>query len=364
MRILKIILIVSLLITFFSCDVIDNLFNSEENPSGNSSIIGQWKENNAVINLILTTKSDQQATNFLNSTGEIAVTGDYSTKLQLMLYLKGDAENDPALMVINSPSVAGMTDTSYTLYLDPTGADTNGELDVYVDDDSNFDDNLTNPNFNSNFDEPTLTVTNSTVTSGGSGKSASLNGSITLEKVNIPANQPTTLTFNSEHFYDFGQTVTTFNEDSSFTSSEDTGIGDSTGTWLIVGDTLKITVTQEVEDPNTAELTLVDTTLTFGYVNTGNEFIISQSFDVCEGLPAEGTEDEMGCNDLYNTIELLFDLDEGSITNAELIYQLFFEKIPDGQTAKILSESKDLSTNPSSIDILQYIRNIKKLINL
>ncbi len=364
MKILKIILTTFFLITIFSCDAINNLFNSEENPPGGSSIVGQWKENNAVINLVLTTKSDQQATNFLNSTGEIAVTGDYNTKLQLMLYLKGDAENDAALMVVNSSSIAGMTDTSYTLYLDPTGTDTNGELEIYVDDDSNFDDNLTNPNFNSNFNETTLIVTNSTVTSSGTGKSASLNGSISLEKVNIPANQPTTLIFNSEHFYDFGQTVTTFNEDSSFTSSEDAGIGDSTGTWLIVGDTLKITIAQEVEDPNTAEITLVDTTLTFGYVNTGNEFIISQSFNICEGLPAEGTDDEMGCNDFYNTIELLFDLDEGSITNAELIYQLFFEKIPDGQTAKIPSKSKDLSTNPSSIDILQYIRNTKKLINL
>ena len=363
MKILRIILIASFLITTFSCDVINNLFNSEENPSGNSSIIGQWKENNAVINLVLTTKSAQQATNFLNSTGEIAVTGDYSTKLQLMLYLKGDVENDPALMVVNSSSIAGMTDTSYTLYLDPTETDTNGQLEVYVDDDSNFDDNLTNPNFNFNFNETTLSIPNSIVTSSGTGKSASLNGSISLEKVNIPANQPTTLTFNSEHFYDFGQTVTTFNEDNTFTSSEDTGIGDSTGTWLIVGDTLKITIAQEVEDPNTAEITLVDTTLTFGYVNTGNEFIISQSFDICEGLPAQGTEDEMGCNDLFNTIELLFDLDEGSIINAELIYQLFFELIPSNQTAKISNPSKNPWVNSIPQEIKQYLIKNKRLIH-
>ena len=75
------------------------------------------------------------------------------------------------------------------------------------------------------------------------------------------------LSFNSEHFYDFGSTTTTFFEDSTFTSSESTEGGDSTGTWSITGDTLKITVAVEVENPDTEELTFVDTTLDFIYIN-------------------------------------------------------------------------------------------------
>ena len=352
MKYTKLIVSIILLISIFSCD------KSTTGPIVGGSIIGEWKESNAVINLSLTTNSAQQATNFLNSTGEIAVSGDYNTKLKLMLYFKGDEEDDPNLTLVNM-GLATDTDTSYTLTLDPTEVDKNGDLDVSVDDATEFDDYLTNL-INYTFNETTLNITNSTVNSNTTGKSATLNGTISLDKVNIPANQATMLSLNSEHFYDFGNTITTFYEDSTFTSSESTEAGDSTGTWTIIGDTLKITVEMEVEDPDTEEITYVDTTLSFIYINYGNTFNISQSFDICEGLPAEGTEDETGCDDVLNTIEFLFGLDEGSLVKAELIYQLFFEKIPDNQVAKISNNSKKSGIRSMSTDIIQFLINNKR----
>ena len=266
-------------------------------------------------------------------------------------------EDEPALMVTNSLLGIGATDTSYTLYLDPTEVDKNGELEIYVDDDSDYDDNLTNL-MNYTFDETTLNITNSTVVSGQSGKSATLNGSISLNRVDIPANQQTMLFLNSEHFYEFGSTTTTFNEDSTFISSESTEAGDDGGTWSINGDTLKITISGSLEEGDEP----IDTTLAFIYVNTGNEFHISQSIDICEGLPAEGTDDEIGCNEIYQIIEIFFGLDEGSIVNAELIYQLFFERIPAKQTAKISNNSKNPWVNSVPQQIQQYLIKNTKLI--
>ena len=355
MKYLKVfVTIISILIVLSSCDAINNLFNSDENNTGGSSIIGQWLESNAVISLILTTRSDQQATNFLNSTGEIAVTGDYNTKLTLMVKIPEDEETEAMLIVANTMGFMGFTDTSYMLGLDPTMTNTEGALMVQVNDETGFSDNLTNPTTDYSFNGLTLTVNNQTLQNSDNLTSATLNGTIAMQQVNITANTPTILSFQSDQFYEFGQTVTTFSADSTFSSSEDSGVGDSTGTWQIVGDTLKITTTQEVEDPNTAELTLVDTTLTFGYVNTGNQFIISQGFDICEGLPAQGTEEEIGCNDIFKIIEQLFDLDEGSISNVELTYQLFFDRIADGQAAKVSSNSKKLWKNSMHQIVKQY----------
>ncbi len=112
MKYLKIFVsILSIFIVLSSCD----LFNSDENNTSGSSIVGQWLESNAVINLILTTRSTQQAKNFLNSTGEIAVTGDYKTKLTLMVKTPEDEENEAMLIVTNTMGLMGFTDTSYIL---------------------------------------------------------------------------------------------------------------------------------------------------------------------------------------------------------------------------------------------------------
>jgi len=144
------------------------------------------------------------------------------------------------------------------------------------------------------------------------------------------------LSINSEHFYDFGNTTTAFYEDSTFISSEFAEDGNDKGTWSIVGDSLKITIELEVEEDD--GITNVDTTISFLYVNYGNTFNISQSIDICEGLLAEGTDDEVGCDDVLGLFEALLDMDEGSIDEAVAIFQLFFEKIPDEQIAKMSNE--------------------------
>jgi len=339
-----------LLISMFSCD------KSTTGPIGGGSIIGEWKESSAVVNLSLTTNSTQQATNLLNSIGEIAISGDYNAKLKLMIYFEGDEEDDPELGIMNSFLGLG-ADTSYGMILDPTGVDKNGELEVTANDESDFEDYLYNI-IDYTFDETTLNITNTTVNSATTGKSTTLNGSISLNKVNIPANQATMLSINSEHFYDFGNTATTFYEDSTFVSSEFTEEGDDKGTWSIVGDSLKITVELEVEDDD-GEITYVDTTISFIYINNGNTFNISQSMDICEGLPAEGTDNEIGCYDILELFEAFLDLDEGSLEKAEIIFQLFFEKIPDGQVAKISNNSKKLGINSISNNIIQFMIDYK-----
>jgi len=342
-----------ILILMFSCD------KSTTGPIGGGSIIGEWKESSAVVNLSLTTNSDQQATNILNSSGEIAITGDYNAKLKLMFYFEGDEDDDAELGIMNSFLGLG-ADTSYGMILDPTGVDKNGELEVTANDDSDFEDYLDNI-IDYTFDETTLNITNTTVNSATTGKSTTLNGSISLNKINIPANQATMLSINSEHFYDFGNTTTTFFDDSTFISSEFAEDGNDEGTWSIIGDTLKITVAVEVEDPDTEEITYVDTTISFIYINYGNTFNISQSMDICEGIPAEGTDDEIGCDDILGLFEAFLDIDEGSLEKAEVIFQLFFELIPVTKTAKISNNSKSSWTNSLPQEFLQYLIENKRL---
>lgn len=105
---------------------------------------------------------------------------------------------------------------------------------------------------------------------------------------------------------------------------------------------MKITTQQEVDDPLSGEPTFVDTTWSFNYVNYGNEVILSQTIDLCEGLPAESDdEDELTCKQMFNLIEAFTHVDSNSVVKAELIYQLFFNRIPDQQIAKANTSTKE-----------------------
>jgi len=126
-----------ILIISFSCD------DGPTGIVGGGSIVGDWLESTAVVNLALTTNSNQQTTNLLNNVGEIVLNGDYNAKLKLMIYFEGDEEEEPGLAIMNSFLGVG-ADTSYAIALDPTEADKNGELLVEVNDDSEFEDELTN----------------------------------------------------------------------------------------------------------------------------------------------------------------------------------------------------------------------------
>jgi hypothetical protein len=357
MKTVKILLLAPFLLLFLSCE------EKATGPVGGGSIIGNWLESNAIVSLLLTTKSNQTAKNFLNSTGEISITGDYKTKLNLMIYVTIENENtgidSTGFIITNIMGMLGFSDTSFTMVINPDGE---GRITISANDDTEFTSTLTNPvNFTFN-DDKTLNITNTTLVNANDNTSISLSGSITLEEVNIPANTPTMLNSNAPQYYEFGNTVTTFFEDSTFTSSEDTGIGDSTGTWQVVGDTLKLTTSQEVEDFYTDEITIVDTIWAFNYVNYGNQFILSQTLDICEGLPATSEdEDELTCQTIFNLIETFTHVDSNSINKAELIYQLFFEKIPDNQATKISNSSESLLTKSLPKDILQYLNKNKQL---
>ena len=346
-----------ILILMFSCD------KSTTGPVGGGSIIGNWLESNAVVNLRLTTKSAQTAKNFLNSTGEIAVTGDYNKKLKMLIYITGEDPTDLGIIVTDGIGLLGVTDTSYIgLLSEGEGSEGEGNLIIGANDDTEFQDDLSGDVIYT-FNEITLNVSNSTLQSEDTNLSVNLNGSITLEEVNIPGNTPTMLNSNASNFYEFGNTTTTFNEDSTFISSEDTGFGNDTGTWEIIGDTLKITTEQEVDDPISDETTFVDTTLSFNYVNYGNEVILSQVLDLCEGLPAESEdEDELTCKQMFNLIEAFTHVDTSSVVKAELIYQLSFERIPDNQVAKISDSSRSLLKQSLPNDILHFLNRGRQLV--
>ena len=329
-------------------------------PVGPGSIIGSWQESNAAASLVLTTKSNQTATNFLNSTGEIAITGDYNAKLSLLIEIPEDDEFDGLLVAANPTGFLGFADTSFLLELDPTMNDTEGTLAVGVDDDSDFEDELYNP-VNYTYSGTALNISNSQLESDDTHASVTIAGNISYPQVNISANTPSTLNFNSDQFYEFGNTITTFSDDNTFISSEDTGLGDSTGTWMIVGDTLKITTSQEVEDPVSGELTFVDTTITPAYVNTGNQFKISNHFDLCEALAGDG-EDDLSCEDILNLLELFLKLDENSLTKAEVNVTLIFDKIADGSVVKISSNSEDSRSNSIPRNLVEFLINTKKSI--
>jgi len=340
-------LILLIILLSFSCD-------EATGPVGGGTIIGQWSESNAVVSLRITTKTPQTAKNLLNSTGEISVTGDYNTKLNMLISIEDEDSGDYGLILTDATGFIGFKDTSYLA----TIFDGESSISVAANDDTEFEDELEGDATHT-FDEVTLNVTNADLTSEDTNLNASMNGSITLEVVNIPADTPTMLNSNAEQYYDFGNTVTTFYEDSTFTSSEAEGEGD-TGTWSIIGDTLKITLQQTIDVDG--EETTVDTTWSFNYVNYGNQFILSQAYDLCEGLeydPAD--EDEMGCKDIYNAIEFVTHLDSNSISNAEIIYQIFFDIIPVTQTAKINSSTPSLLTIRPNLDYLFELSKMRKL---
>lgn len=349
MKILKILVPLSLIFFVFSCDLIEDLFESDD-PKGSGSIIGSWLESDATFSLSIITSSTQIANNFLNSTGAINVTGGLNTELPLLLYIRADAdlETQDEIYVTATTGLFGDSDTTYILYINPNDPNEEGQFLVNSDV-ADLHINLKNliPFI---YDGSTFTITNTVLTQEGVAITANIEGTIVVPQVNIPPATPTTLSFDSNQFYEFGSTVTTFEEDSTFTSSEDTGLGDSTGTWLVSGDTLKITTAQEVEDITTGEISYVDTTWIFNYVNTGDQFVLSQTIPVCDFADNSGDDDDLSCEELYQIIELFFGLDKGSITDAQLIYQLFFERTNNGALIKVgASNAVNELSNPQKI---------------
>ena len=333
---------------------------STTGPIGVGSIVGQWKESNAVISLLLTTHSAQSAINFLNSTGEVAITGDYNKKLSLLIETPEDEDGNALLVAANPGGFLGLEDTSYIFGLDPTGADNQGALIVQVNDDTEYEDNLTGE-VTYQYNGTTLNVTNSSLNSDDTQMNVNVSGNIAFPQVNIPANSPTLLSFKSDQFYEFGNTITEFFEDSSFVSSEDQGLSDSTGTWKVIGDTLKITTATEVEDPTSGDIVMVDTTVSLGYTNNGNQFTASQSFDICNSLSGE-EEDDISCEEIFELIEQFFSIDEGSIKTAELSFTLIFERIPVTQVVKVSQSREKIKINSVPDNFVQFLINNRKLI--
>lgn len=353
MRKISILIILSFLLLSISCD---------DSPTGYpvvGTITGDWLESKAVVSLILTTNSAQTAKNFLNSTGEIAVTGDYNSKLKLMFYTNYE-DDENFLLALDG--VGFQSDTTIQIGLNISNPAENGEMIVGVSDDSEYEDELEGP-VNFTFDNVTLNINNSAMQSNDTGLNVNLNGSISVDQVSIPANSPTFINFNASHFYDFGNTVTTFNEDSTFQSSEDEE-NDPTGTWEVVGDTLKLTTKQEVEveDDEFGGSANIDTTLSFGYVNNGNQFILTQSFEICKLVEVDSEED-IDCKEIYNLIEFFTHLDSNTVTDAEFNYQLFFDKIQDNQVAKASGENNNNFTQIPN-KLIQYFLKTKSSINL
>ncbi len=361
MNFVKIIIPLALIFLAFSCDVFEELFESDD-PEGGGSIVGAWLESDATISLALTTNSNQTATNFLNSTGKLALSGDYQAKLTLLYETPENEDGETFLILTNPNGLLGFADTSYMFSLDPTGNDIQGALIVNANDDSEYSDDLTG-NVTYTYSNSTLNVTASTLQSHATQLTTTVAGNISNPTVNIPANTPTTLSFNASQYYNFGSTITTFNEDGSFLSSEDTGLGDSTGTWIVIGDTLRITTAQEVEDIDTGEITYVDTTWSFNYVNTGNQFIISQTIPVCDLADDGDDDDSFSCDELYTLIEANFGLDEGSVTDASLIYQLFFERTDDQAIVKV-SDSKNNQGLSQPHKIIKLMFNAKNRLDI
>ena len=351
MKYFKISLIFFILTINFSCDTIDNLFNSDDELVGGGSIIGQWSDSRAVISLSLTTNSNQVANNFLNSTGEIIVSGDYNTKLSLMVVMQGEDIGDEALIVANINGFVGGADTSYMLLLDLTAG--SGSMTVSSNDETEFSEEMTNA-INFTYDGITLNIINSTVENSDNYTSANLNGMISLEQVPIPANSSTAISSDIANLYDFGSSTVIFNEDSSFSTIEEIGTGANTGTWTFLGDTLQLTISQEVVDPNSGEISLEDTTLSYIYFNSGNEFNIAESFDLCEGLIGDEQQDQADCDEILSNIEEFFKLDNESLEKAELNYQLFFEKIPTNETTKLSKISRNQWKYSIPQEIKQY----------
>lgn len=305
MKYIKYLLIISLI---FSFAMVSCKKGSTTGPDGGGAIVGTWNVVNIVIGWLLTTNSNQVATNIFDIAGQINISGAYTVTLNSMWM--DDSTNPPSFTIYSITK----DNQDYTLFLDGTTGE--GMLRIF---------NLTTYNEQTfigdvtfTYDGKTLTITQSTITDVDSDATVTISGTLSFNQTNIPANTPTLIQF-SDYFYDGdenGSTTIEFKNDGTATVTDVYEGGIYTEHWAYITDGNQLIVTDEFGE-----------TMTYEYSVTGNTmtWILTDFIDVCSD------SDYAIQTKCLADVEKEVNLTAGSLTNISITQEIVFSKAAEKQ---------------------------------
>lgn len=256
--------------------------DSTTGPAG-GSIVGTWNVVDAVVGWLLTTNSNQTATNMFDITGQITITGAHTVTMDFVFV---DYDTDPPSFMLSN-----ITDdnSNFTLLLDGT----TGEGMLFANAQTFFG------SVTFAYNNGTLTITQSTITDVASDATVTISGTISLKQTNISANTPTLIQFPDDFGDggDIGLTTVEFKSDETATVIDVYEGGTDTENWTYTTDGNQLTVTDEDGETMIFEYSIVGNTLTLK---------ASDIDDYCGEFDSQA--------ECFADTELFFNLTPGSLT--------------------------------------------------
>jgi len=298
-------------------------------PGAGGDLLGIWNIIGGNFGWVITTNTNQVATNTFDVTGEVSISGTHTATLDFMVV---DNEAVPPSIVIfdlNAPD-----DQNIMLMID--GSTGEGML---LANGQTFLGTVTYTYTNG-----ALTITQSTLTDVASDATVTISGSMSIATVNIPANTPTAMQFtNFDDGDNIGLTTVEFKNDGTAVVTDLYDGATETESWTYSTSGGQLTVTDEFGD-----------TMTWEYSVTGNNMTWNaiDSEDWCDA-----TQTQAEC---YGEFEEVFGLDAGSVTNIGSSFELMFSKaaakhgLNIGKTFNLMNPIKEISDN------MQKVENLKK----
>jgi len=282
MKYLKYLLFILLI---FSFAMVSCKKDSTTGPAG-GSIVGTWNVVDAVMGWLLTTNSNQTATNIFDVTGQINVIGAHTFTMNVMMI---DVTTDPPSFVL-----LNLTDENQNAILILDGTTGEGMLITNVNGQTFFG------NVTFTYNNGTLTVTQSTITDVASAATVTISGSLSFNQTNIPANTPTFLEFNFDEDdpgEGIGLSTIKFNNDGTATVTTIDEDGTEIENWTYTTDGNQLTITDEFSETMIWEYSVVGNVLTL---------IASDFEDYCGEYDTQA--------DCFAETEEFFNLTPGSLT--------------------------------------------------
>lgn len=292
MKYLKYLLIILLILSFtlVSCKK-----DSTTGPAGSGALVGTWQVVDAVVGWLLTTNSNQVATNMFDVSGQVSVAGSVNGTLDYMII--DDSTNPPSFIL------GDITNNALTVFLDGSS----GEGMVL--------NNATGQAFLGNvtfaYNNGALTITQSTITDVASAATITLSGVISFSQTNIPANTPTFLQFATDEDGEeaIGFSTMEFRNDGTATVTTVDEFGTDTENWTYVTDGNQMTITDEFNEKMVFEYTISGNTLTLAATDFE---------DICLDYNNQA--------ECFADMEFFFILAQGSLTDIKMKVEIILNK--------------------------------------
>ena len=299
--------------------------DSSTGPGAGGDLVGIWNVVGGNFGWVITTNSNQVATNMFDVTGQVSVSGAVSATLNNMFF---DPSDPTSFLLYN-------IDDDYTLLLDGDS----GEGMFITSTGQVFLGTVT-----FNFSSGTLTITQSTITDVASSATVTIGGSLSFSQTNIPANTPTVLQFtNFADGDDFGLTTVEFKSDGTVNVTDVYEGETDIETWTYTTSGSQLTVTDEFSETMTYDYSVAGSTMTWNIID---------SEDWCEDYATQA--------ECFAEFEEFFDLDAGSVTNIGSSIEFVFSKatakpgLNTGKTYNLINPTKVIS------DYKQKVESLKK----